>query len=46
MAPARPLIAVLLGGQCILTGLIAEMIVARPWLANEPYSVSERTDGR
>jgi glycosyltransferase involved in cell wall biosynthesis len=35
-------IAVLLGGQCILTGLIAEMIVARPWLANEPYSVADR----
>jgi dolichol-phosphate mannosyltransferase len=38
-------VAILLGGQCLLVGLIAEMIVARPWLANEPYSVAERTDG-
>jgi glycosyltransferase 2 family protein len=38
-------IAVLLGGQCILVGLIAEMIVARKWLDNEVYSVAERTDG-
>ena len=38
--------AMILGGQFLLTGLIAEMIVARKWLDNEPYSVSERTDGR
>jgi glycosyltransferase involved in cell wall biosynthesis len=36
----------LLGAQCLLTGLIAEMIVARKWLDNEVYSVAERTDGR
>jgi glycosyltransferase involved in cell wall biosynthesis len=39
-------IAVLLGGQCILAGLLAEMIVAKKWLDNEVYSVAERTDGR
>jgi glycosyltransferase involved in cell wall biosynthesis len=32
----------LLGAQCILTGLIAETIVARKWLENDPYSVAER----
>jgi dolichol-phosphate mannosyltransferase len=32
----------LLGAQCILTGLIAETIVARKWLDNDPYSVAER----
>ncbi len=36
----------LLGSQCLLTGLLAEMTVARKWLDNEPYSVAERTDGR
>ncbi len=36
----------LLGAQCILTGLAAEMTVARKWLDNDPYSVAERTDGR
>ncbi len=36
----------LLGAQCILCGLVAETIVARKWLDNEPYSVAERTDGR
>jgi len=34
----------LLGTQCLLTGLLAEMTVARKWLDNEPYSVAERTD--
>jgi dolichol-phosphate mannosyltransferase len=34
----------LLGSQCLLTGLLAEMTVARKWLDNEPYSVAERTD--
>ena len=38
--------ALLLGGQFLLTGLIAEMIVARKWLDNDVYSVAERTDGR
>jgi dolichol-phosphate mannosyltransferase len=38
--------ALLLGGQCVLTGLLAEMLVARKWLDNEPYSVAERIDGR
>ena len=33
----------LLGAQCLLTGLVAEMIVARKWLDNDPYSVAERT---
>ena len=33
---------ILLGGQCILAGLTAEMIVARKWLDNDPYSVAER----
>ncbi len=33
----------LLGAQCLLAGLLAEMTVARKWLANEPYSVAERT---
>ena len=33
----------LLGAQCILCGLIAETIVARKWLDNDPYSVAERT---
>jgi dolichol-phosphate mannosyltransferase len=32
----------LLGAQCILTGLLAEMTVARKWLDNDPYSVAER----
>jgi len=32
----------LLGAQCLLTGLIAEMIVARRWLDNDVFSVSER----
>ena len=36
----------LLGAQCVLTGLTAEMIVARKWLDNEVYSVAERTDAR
>jgi dolichol-phosphate mannosyltransferase len=31
-----------LGAQCILTGLVAELVVARKWLDNEPYSVAER----
>jgi dolichol-phosphate mannosyltransferase len=34
---------VLLGAQCVLCGLIAETIVARKWLENDPYSVAERT---
>jgi dolichol-phosphate mannosyltransferase len=38
--------ALLLGGQFLLTGLIAEMIVARKWLDNDPFSVAERTDAR
>ena len=33
----------LLGSQCLLTGLLAEMTVARKWLDNDPYSVAERT---
>jgi dolichol-phosphate mannosyltransferase len=37
---------VLLGAQCFLAGLVAETIVARKWLDNEPYSVAERTDAR
>ena len=36
----------LLGSQCLLTGLLAEMTVARKWLDNDPYSVAEYTDGR
>jgi dolichol-phosphate mannosyltransferase len=36
----------LLGAQCLLCGLIAETIVARKWLDNDPYSVAERTDAR
>jgi dolichol-phosphate mannosyltransferase len=32
----------LLGSQCILAGLVAEYHVARRWLGNEPYNVSER----
>ncbi len=32
----------LLGAQCLLAGLTAEMTVARKWLDNDPYSVSER----
>jgi dolichol-phosphate mannosyltransferase len=32
----------LLGAQCVLTGLLAEMTVARKWLDNDPYSVVER----
>ncbi|MFM8273051.1 MAG: glycosyltransferase family 2 protein [Gemmata sp.] len=35
---------VILGGQCLLAGLLAEMTVARKWLDNDPYSVAERTD--
>ncbi|MCS6863489.1 MAG: glycosyltransferase family 2 protein [Gemmataceae bacterium] len=31
----------LLGAQCLLTGLIAEMTVARKWFANEPFSIAE-----
>lgn len=31
----------LLGAQCLLAGLIAEMTVARKWLANEPFSIAE-----
>lgn len=34
----------LLGSQCLLTGLLAEMAVARKWLDNEPYNVAERTN--
>ncbi|HEY1186616.1 MAG TPA: glycosyltransferase family 2 protein [Gemmata sp.] len=34
-----------LGGQCLLAGLVSEMTVARKWLDNDPYSVAERTDG-
>jgi dolichol-phosphate mannosyltransferase len=33
---------VLLGAQCLLTGLLAEQNVARKWFDNEPYSVAER----
>lgn len=33
---------VLLGAQCVLTGLLAEMTVARKWLDNDPYSIAER----
>lgn len=36
----------LLGSQCLLTGLLAEMTVARRWLDNAPYSVAERIDER
>jgi dolichol-phosphate mannosyltransferase len=36
---------VLLGAQCILTGLLAEVNVARKWLDNQPFSIAERTDG-
>ena len=32
----------LLGSQCLLAGLLAEMTVARKWLDNDPYSVAER----
>jgi dolichol-phosphate mannosyltransferase len=39
-------VMVLLGGQCLLTGLLAEVMVARKWLDNEVYSVAERIDGR
>jgi dolichol-phosphate mannosyltransferase len=31
-----------LGAQCILTGLVAELVVARKWLENDPYSVADR----
>ncbi|MBY0456513.1 MAG: glycosyltransferase family 2 protein [Gemmataceae bacterium] len=34
---------VLVGAQCVLAGLVAEMTVARKWLDNDPYSVAERT---
>ncbi len=34
----------LLGAQCLLAGLTAEMTVARKWLDNDPYSVAERTE--
>ena len=37
--------AVVLGGQCLLAGLVCEMAVARRWLDNDPYSVAERIDG-
>jgi dolichol-phosphate mannosyltransferase len=33
--------AVVLGGQALLAGLLAEVTVARKWLDNLPYSVSE-----
>jgi glycosyltransferase involved in cell wall biosynthesis len=33
---------VLLGAQCVLSGLLAEMTVARKWLDNDPYSIAER----
>lgn len=35
--------SVLLGGQCLLAGLVCEMTVARKWLDNAPFSVSEQT---
>jgi dolichol-phosphate mannosyltransferase len=31
-----------LGAQCVLTGLVAELVVARKWLENDPYSVADR----
>ncbi|MCI0700279.1 MAG: glycosyltransferase family 2 protein [Planctomycetia bacterium] len=33
----------LLGVQCLLAGLLAEMTVARKWLDQTPYSVSDQT---
>jgi dolichol-phosphate mannosyltransferase len=37
---------VLLGAQCLLTGLLAEVTVAKRWFDNEPFSVAEWIDGR
>ncbi len=36
----------LLGTQFLLTGLLAEVAVARKWLDQDPFSVAERIDGR
>ncbi|MBP3956118.1 glycosyltransferase family 2 protein [Gemmata sp. G18] len=36
----------LLGAQCLLAGLVAEMTVARKWLDNDPYSVAEHTPNK
>jgi dolichol-phosphate mannosyltransferase len=36
----------LLAAQCVLTGLLAEMTVARKWFDNEPYNVAERVNAR
>jgi glycosyltransferase involved in cell wall biosynthesis len=33
----------LLGAQCLLAGLLAEVAVARQWLSTDPYSIAEST---
>jgi dolichol-phosphate mannosyltransferase len=34
----------IIGMQCVLSGLLAEVLVARKWLAGDPFSISERID--
>lgn len=37
---------ILLGAQCLLTGLLAELVAARRMISQDPFSIAERTPGK